>query len=324
MAGVLNKSPSRRLLAALAASLLLHLWITGGISLPSFVEVEAPPIEARLIGPSPKTAKAAPTKPAAPQVKPPPQPRTVPAVEPTAEVATVAEPPVEPVPAVAAMPPATPEDVQTEPTPPALPEAFRIRFLVQGNEGGLTLGRLDHIWRRSGDHYSLVGIARATGLFAVFYSGLLSQTSDGRITAAGLRPENYWMQRGKKSYTAAFDWGRSAVRLGGPYGALPVEAGAQDYLSVVYQVALFPRAKAGSVVVVNGKRAKSYRYQELGREVIRLPLGEVEAIHLRIGQGGEEGDMELWLRAQPPQLPIKMYLIDNKGRTGVLLAEAIE
>lgn len=318
--GVLSQSPSRRLLAALAVSLLLHVWITGGISLPGFAEIEAepPPIEARLMGPA---LKPVPPKPAAKPksaVRPPTSP--MPASEP---LPVAAEPVAEPASSAEAAPVVQVADTPATPAA-ALPEAFRIRFAVQGNEGGLTLGQLDHVWRRSGEQYSLVGVARATGLFALFYSGLLSQTSNGRIAAEGLRPENYWMQRGKKSYTAAFDWGRASVRLGGPYGALPVAAGAQDYLSVVYQLALFARPASGTVVVVNGKRAKEYRYQELGRELVQLPLGEIEAIRLRIGQGGEEDDMELWLRAQPPQLPVKMTLIDNKGRTGVLLAEAIE
>jgi hypothetical protein len=320
--GVLSQSPSRRLLAALAVSLLLHVWISGGISLPEFAEIEAetPPIEARLMGPAPEPVSPVPPKPAA---RPKPLVRPLVSAMPASEpLPVVAEAPAEPAPSTEA---ASVEIANSPaPQPAALPEAFRIRFAVQGNEGGLTLGRLDHVWRRSGEQYSLVGVARATGLFALFYSGLLSQTSNGRIAADGLRPENYWMQRGKKSYTAAFDWGRASVRLGGPYGALPVSAGAQDYLSVVYQLALFARPAAGTVVVVNGKRAKEYRYRELGREVIRLPLGEVETIHLRIGQGGEADDMELWLRAEPPQLPLKMTLVDDKGRTGVLLAEAIE
>ncbi|MEW5893542.1 MAG: DUF3108 domain-containing protein [Pseudomonadota bacterium] len=327
MAARFGKPPSRRLLAALAVSLLLHVWFTGSLDFSRLPEPLAPPpIEARLTGPATTPARAAPPAQARIPRLPPAQTQALAA--PTAESA-----PPETGTAPAAADPAPP--AQTEPGPalasapgpdaaPALPEAFRIRFSVQGNEGGLVLGQLEHVWQRSGDHYSLVGVARATGLLALFYSGLLSQTSTGRITPEGLQPESYWLLRGKRTYTAVFDWPRATVRLGTPYGALTLQPGTQDFLSVVYQVALFPRPATGTVVVVNGKRAREYHYQELGRETLRLPLGEVETLRLRIGQGGQAEDLELWLRAEPPQLPVKMTLVDEKGRTGVLLAEAIE
>lgn len=311
MAGFLSKPPDRRLLAALAISLLLHFWLSGGIDLPTFVEPPpSPPIEARLSQPvAPLPTRS--TRPAQPAVG---------AAKAAAESL---------LPSATALP-AEPAVRQIEPAPPqasahaALPEAFKIRFSVQGNEGGLVLGRLNHVWRRSGERYALVGVAEASGLFALFYSGLLTQTSDGSITAEGLRPESYWMQRGRRQYSAHFDWVRQTARLGDPYGAVPLALGAQDYLSVVYQLALFPHPASGRVAVVDGKRVKEYVYSELGTEAVELPLGQVEAIHLRIGQNGEEGDMELWLRAQAPHLPLKMFLIDNQGRKGVLLAEAIE
>lgn len=317
MTGFLGKPPRRRLLIALAVSLLLHLWLTGGLDFSIAPEpVAPPPIEARLIG-----AAIAPDRPA-PQREPPPagaasSPRT-----PHLPTATPIFGPGTALPQ--AMAPAVVAE-RLEPSSAAvLPEAFKIRFSVQGNEGGLVLGRLNHVWRRSGERYSLVGVAEASGVFALFYSGLLSQTSSGAITPDGLRPESYWMQRSRKSYSAHFDWGQRTARLGDPYGALALAPGAQDYLSVVYQLALFPHPDEGRVWVIDGKRAKEYVYREIGLETIELPLGKVETLHLRIGQGQEEADMDLWLRAQAPHLPLKMTLIDDKGRTGVLLAETIE
>lgn len=307
----------RRLLAALVVSLLLHFWFGGGIELPTFIEPPAsPPIEARLS----EAVAPAPSRPAPAARQPAPRAASPISESPAPSVA----PPLEPAPAIA------PSPRPIEPTPPkalvdaALPAAFKIRFTVQGNEGGLVLGRLDHIWRRTGERYALVGVAEASGLVALFYSGLLTQTSDGGITAEGLRPESYWMQRGRRQYSVRFDWAGQTARLGDPYGAVTLAAGTQDYLSVVYQLALFPHPASGRVTVVDGKRVKEYDYRELGPETVEVPLGRVEAMHLRIGQGGEENDMELWLRAQAPHLPVKMTLIDSKGRTGVLLAETVE
>ena len=315
MAALPNKPLTRRLLIALIVSLLLHLWLTGGISLPTFVEVEPPPIEARLSG---AVVPSRPAPPAKARAKP-----ELPVLAPSAPVAASAVPSAGSgglaVPASPPSPVEAPDAIAA-----ALPAAFKIRFAVQGNEGGLVLGRLDHVWRRNGTRYSLVGVAEASGLFALFYSGLLTQTSDGEVVEAGLRPENYWMQRGRKRYSVHFDWPRQAARLGDPYGTVTLAPGMQDYLSVVYQLALFPHPAEGRVTVVDGKRVKEYGYRELGPETVELPMGRVETRHLRIGQGDGDGDMELWLRAQAPHLPLMMFLIDDKGRKGVLLAETIE
>lgn len=327
MAGFLSKPPRRRLLIALFASLLLHLWVTGGIDFSVTPEpIAPPPIEARLTGPAIEPSKPAPKpRPVEHRASPARAAKSDELLSvPKAELILPAESA-----GVGAAPVATEASVAVAvaPEPPpaeALPKSFKIRFSVQGNEGGLVLGKLDHVWQRKGDRYSLVGVAEASGLFALFYSGLLSQTSMGSITSAGLQPKSYWLQRGRKSYSAQFDWDRQTARLGGPYGALPLASGAQDYVSVVYQLALFDHPVEGRVVVIDGKRAKEYIYREIGLETIELPMGKVETLRIRIGQGREENDMDLWLRAQPPHLPVKMTLIDDKGRTGVLLAEAIE
>lgn len=338
----------RRLLVALALSVLAHLVATGHINwvAPESVSV-SPPIEARLTGPALEAPKAPEKRPSSTPVPAVPRPAT----EPT-PAAVVAEAPVpSEVPAVAPLPAAdetarstsSPSPLagrvgvgmapgpQVQAVPPeaadplaALPERFNIRFRVQGNEGGFVLGQLTHVWRRSGERYSIVGVAEATGVVALFYSGLLSQTSDGSITPQGLRPENYWMQRGRKRFTAHFDWNRNTAKLGDPYGSVSIREGTQDYLSVVYQLALFPREPYGVVTVVNGKRFKEYIYRELGTEVLDMPLGRVQTVHIRVGQGGEADDIELWLRAAPPHLPVKITLTDNKGKSGVLLAEEIE
>lgn len=364
----------RRLLAALAVSLLAHLIASGGIDwvVPERVSV-SPPIEARLAGPAPEPPKPSPeraqrasseaakrpsSKPAPPAPRPaiePSQPAVVAVAPVPAQVAAVPVPAEAPAPVAAAPAPQVQAAPSQAPDPLAgLPERFNIRFRVQGNEGGFVLGQLTHVWRRScalspssppegepppsgdkrdavrlrrvcaNERYSIVGVAEATGVVALFYSGLLSQTSDGGITPQGLRPENYWMQRGRKRFTAHFDWDRNVAKLGDPYGSVGIRAGTQDYLSVVYQLALFPREPYGVVTLVNGKRFKEYIYRELGTEVLELPFGRVQTVHIRVGQGGEADDIELWLRAAPPHLPVKITLTDNKGKSGVLLAEEIQ
>ncbi|GEM_PF-1464434 len=354
-----RRAPRHRLLAALVLSALAHLVATGRIEWITLERVDVPPpIEARLTGPAPEPPKAPPRRPPPPPAgeaaaAAAPDPATpgetaLPAGGEAAHSAASPSPAAEGAGAETAPAPRAEAAAPQAPDPlAALPERLDIRFRVQGNEGGFVLGRMTHVWRRtcasspdsppegerdgaplrrvcSDERYSIVGVAEARGLVALFYPGLLSQASDGGVTPRGLRPENYWMQRGSKRFTAQFDWDRNTARLGDPYGSVGIREGTQDYLSVVYQLALFPREPYGVVTLVNGKRFKEYIYRELGGEVLDLPLGRVETVRIRVGEGGAADDIEIWLRAAPPHLPVKIALSDNKGKSGVLLAEAIE
>lgn len=339
----LLRDPSRRLLAALLVSALLHLLTGGGLPWPQAGSIVPPsqPIQAHLAPPPAPSAVVPPA-----QTRPRPAARLVRAPAPPAVPAVSASPPSEPVVAAHAEP-IEAASVQPEPLPsevaaqeppdpsgaappepaprpiPTLPESFDIRYVVQGNEGGLVLGRLDHLWRRNGDAYSIVGVAQASGLFALFYPGLLSQTSDGRVSATGLRPENYWMQRGRRQFVARFDWAGGQAKLGGRHASLAIPDGTQDYLSVVYQLAFYPPPRA-PMAVVDGRRLRHYGCEEVGVETLDLPLGRVETRHVRLTADNEaEKGLEIWLRAAPPHLPVKIRILGGRHGTGVLLAESI-
>lgn len=334
----MSRPPLRRLTLALLLSVLLHLLAGGGIPwpLPARVEQPPPPIEAVLQAPPPRAAAAAtpppvhreaPAAPPRPTAAPPDLARPVEPPAPMAEAQPTEPPPASP--AATPPPPAEPPAAPA-PTPgpaaaalPELPRAFDIRFVVQGNEGGFVLGRLDHVWRSQDGTYSIVGVAKASGIMGLIYSGLLSQTSDGRITPMGLRPDNYWMQRGRRQFTAHFDWERRQARLGTPYPALSVPEGTQDFLSVVYQLAFYPRPE-GILTVVDGKTLKEYRYQELGRETLDLPLGRIETLHVQVLTPPPEEGIELWLRSDAPHLPVKIHILGSRQGSAVLLAEEIK
>ncbi|MGQ9860464.1 MAG: DUF3108 domain-containing protein [Thiobacillaceae bacterium] len=197
-----------------------------------------------------------------------------------------------------------------------------MRYVVQGNEDGLVLGQLEHIWQRNHDRYALTALARATGIVRLIYSGLLSQTSFGQITAEGLKPENYWMQRGSRQLKVRFDWEDMRADLGERYPALELKPGSQDLLSVIYQLALFPEPSE-DLWVLDGKTIKQYRLESFGVETVQVPLGAVQTRHLRVqaSQGAER--IDVWLRASPPHLPLKIHIQGSRNGNAVLLAESI-
>lgn len=223
----------------------------------------------------------------------------------------------DPEPAPASAPPVAPS-----PLHPQLPTGFTVRYLVQGSEGGLVLGHLEHVWQRSAERYALFALARATGLMRLIYSGHLSQTSYGQITPDGLKPENYWMQRGSRQLRAHFDWETLRADLGERYPPLDLRPGSQDLLSVIYQLALFPDTE-GELWVLDGKGIKPYRLEAIGRATVEAPLGPIPTRHLRVQAIQGPDRIDVWLREAPPHLPIKIHMQGSRNGSAVLVAEAI-
>ncbi|MFN3593096.1 MAG: DUF3108 domain-containing protein [Thiobacillaceae bacterium] len=337
-----------RLSIALLLSTLVHLLAGGGLTWPTTQtpELPGPPIAA-VLNPAPASSstqtKSAPRlaeRPPAARRSPGPVPRDTPAAHPAAEDASQPATPASPAQsavtaqadkaAEAATVPAANEDepAPAPPTPPAerpvVPSAFTIRYVVKGSEGGFTLGRLQHTWQSDGQRYSLSAVAQASGILRLIYSRLLTQTSLGEITAEGLRPDHYWLQRGQRQLQAHFDWVQMQADLGPDRPPQALEPGTQDLLSVMYQVSLFPPPAEGRIWVLDGKRLREYGYWELARETLELPIGQVATRHLKVAAEGSEESFELWLREVHPQLPVKIRMLGNRQGDAVLLAESIE
>lgn len=329
-----------RLSIALLLSALVHWLAGGGLQWPmaQTPELPGPPIAAVLAPPpAPPPSRAAPAS--RPIERPPADPKPAPAPTLPATQTTEDTPPATP-PAVAEPAVAAPQtepvraaaQIAGEPAPsppappperPLVPTGFTIRYVVQGSEGGFTLGRLDHIWQSDGVRYALSAVAQASGILRFIYSGLLTQTSYGEITAEGLRPEHYWLHRGRRQLRAHFDWTRMQADLGPERPPQALQPGTQDLLSVMYQVSLFPPPAEGRLWVLDGKRLREYGYRELTRETLDLPIGRVPTRHLRVQAEGAEESFELWLREAHPQLPVKIRMLGNRQGDAVLLAESI-
>lgn len=315
--------PDKRLVWALGLSLALHagLLLTPPPPLP---EEHAPLVlEARL-------ERLAPPPHALPKAKPRPKPRPKPEARPApqAEVPPLAvtgeSPPLEPV------MPTPPAEAQPEepaksppvavPAPATLPARAELRYFLFKGDQGLNVGKVVQTWLRVGDAYTLTSTAEATGLFSLFVSGRHEQVSRGRITAAGLRPDSFSMQRGsaEKRDAARFDWEGGILHLDseGRQGTAKLVAGALDLLSFTYQFA-FSLPETGDIRIdlTNGRKLDSYRYRIVAEEMLETPLGTLKAVHLsKLRNPGEEGT-EIWLGMDYHYLPVKIRQTDKKGES---------
>lgn len=176
-------------------------------------------------------------------------------------------------------------------------------------------GRARYLW--TGDaatsRYLIEGSMEADGFFASMFAGRFEQSSEGRIEPGRLRPDRFSLRRGEApAEIAHFDWNTRQIlhqRVRGEH-VQPLTDNAQDLQSFIFQFSHeFDRPvppERVSFAITNARKLDNYEFRVIGRERLRLPLGEVETVHLvRITQ--EAGDAyEAWLSPTHQYLPVKI------------------
>jgi hypothetical protein len=209
-----------------------------------------------------------------------------------------------------------------------LPKRIQIVYALYKGEQKLNVGRMTHTWQIDGTQYTLTSIAEATGLFSLFVRGTLIQVSRGELAAEGLKPSEFWIQRGQsgnRTESASFDWAGQLLRYGRPneQRTQALGAGTQDVLSVLYQLALTaPHSGTLNLAVTNGRKFDNYRYRVEGEETLETPLGTVKAEHL--AKADPDGDrLDVWLAVDYHYLPVRLKITDKKGDAAEQIAESI-
>ena len=248
---------------------------------------DTPPPPPRRPAPAPAPAPEPPGA-AAPPTPPPPVTAAPPPLQPapTAPEAPAPEKPAMPEPAPAPpLPTATPSEAPATPRAlRSLPERLTLRYSVQSGEGGFTLGQAVYTWQQREGRYNLVTVAEATGITALFVSGKLVQTSEGRVLPTGLQPEQFWLARGdKRQPPVRLDWQQK--RLVMPTSSLELPPLTQDLLSFPFHLAMTVRDDDGEwrIPVTNGKKLREYDFHIVGHEPLNQGDGTLETLHL---QGG--------------------------------------
>ena len=338
------RGSQRIFLSALASSVLAHLFVAGSSGRWWTVPArEIPfPIEAHLdltVAPVVPVAPVAPvsapvTRPPVPQLSSPPAaeilasepvPEPAPLSSPQAPVAPSApiiEPPPaplpEPLPPVAVAPHHAAEAAVPPRVARNLPDRIALRYSVQSGEDGFTIGQTSYSGQIRDGRYSLVSVTEATGITALFISGKIIQTSEGRVSANGMQPDQFWSAKGEKRQPPVrFDWVQQRLLL--PSGGVELLPQAQDLMSFPFHLAMVAGEDSAewSLPVTNGKKLREYRFRTLGREQLALGDSRVETVHLQGGRSGE-GSLDVWLAPARNWLPVRIRTLDQKGKVIVL------
>lgn len=226
---------------------------------------------------------------------------------------------------------APPAAVRPRDAPPLLygrtlptPATGRWRFDVYFGHyrGNFRVASLDYVVDHDGRRYRLRTEGRAEGLTALIYSGVLDQSSVGRLSANGLAPERYAEQRGRRPERwARIDYESRRVAFSGGEVAEIVD-GAQDRLSTVIQLGLLVRAMperfaAGAVFElpeITLRSVERAQYTSRGETSLDTAGGPLRALHLERTAPHHETRFEVWLGYDQGLLPVRIRLTDSGGR----------
>lgn len=339
------------LLAALGASLAVH---AAALFLPDVdlsLAPEPPLLQVELPPPAPPASVNKPVaKPKAPTIKTPKRRVALPKAESTASESGAAAPVAESGDAESAVAADKAEPEQEAPpaanAPPAAVEPKleaegSIRFAVYSvplapdaalfdtpapaqpsTMRGMEIGRAEHTWHFADGTYRLQSTMETSGVVALFKSYRIVFESSGRLTAGGLQPERFSTKRNGKETDerAVFDWSQHTVTLRDGK-VRPASEGAQDVLSLHYQLAYVPNLAAGtSMEVATGKKYDRYRFEAVGEETVETPSGNYRTLHVRVKT---DSTTDLWLAQERQLLPVKIRYTDRKGEAFELQAVAI-
>ena len=306
--------------------------------LPERPAVVPAPAPKPAVAPAPKpVARPAPPK---PRPKPAPAPTvaaapveavaaaTVPAETPAEQTALpAAATPAEPAASASASPSAPASTAEApRPLPPretpvgasilAFPASGRLQYEVVGEVKRLSYSaRAELLWMQDGANYDAVLEVRA------FLLGAFTQMSSGQVTAEGLAPLRFADKR-RNEVAAHFERDKGKVTFSANTPDAPLLSGAQDRLSVIFQLAAmlggepakFPPATTITLQIVGPRDAELWLFTVEGEETLALPGGPLPAVKV-IRNPRREFDqrIEVWFAPSLGYLPARVKVTQANG-----------
>jgi len=181
----------------------------------------------------------------------------------------------------------------------APPQKVEVSYALSRNGSAVAevVDRLEH----DGKTYKLEETMKGKGVFAL--KGEAKRTSTGTVAADGLRPQKYEDKRKGRERQHEFDSKAPAPTLQ-----------RQDQLSFAWTFAFAPPKGAVTVSVADGNHVTSYTYEPAGRERVKTPAGEFDALKLvKKKKDPKDKGTEIWLATDRHNLPVKIAVEDKDG-----------
>ena len=195
----------------------------------------------------------------------------------------------------------------------AVPPPTRLLYRGESNKFPFRVsGEL--VWRQDGLGYD----ARLT-MSAFVLSWVY--TSRGELGAQGLLPLRY-SEKQRSEVAAHFERDKGRISFSANTPAVPLLTGAQDFLSVMLQLASviggeparYPVATAITVQVAGPRDAEVWLFTVEREETLRLPGGEQGTLKLvRHPRRQFDQEVAIWLAPAMNWLPVRLRITEHNG-----------
>ena len=173
--------------------------------------------------------------------------------------------------------------------------------------------------------------------FLLFKVNVLASHSDGAVTAAGLAPDRYTETPRRRS-TVATSFNRDArqsISFSSSPTTAPLVSGAQDRLSVLFQIGALLRANpnlaagGGHIdIPVAGVRGEleTWAFETQGIETIEVGPGPLLTAHLRRvpKPGSNDKSIDIWIAHADGGYPARVLYTEPNGSTIEMTLDKIE
>jgi hypothetical protein len=293
-----------------------------------------------------------PPKAAAPVPTAPPKPRVTPRPAPPPTVATTFVPEsTEPVQEVRVLPPAPPAPTPVAPPPvpePAVvaapppvattpPASARLDYRVISQnvkETNPIYGKGTITWSIVDGRYG-ADLKAAADVF-LFKFDVLASHSDGIVGPTGLAPERY-TESPRHRATVATNFNRDArqsITFSASSASVPLVAGAQDRLSVLFQLGALLLADPGKTtpgtafeIPVAGVRGEveQWRFDVRGSETLDTGVGALSTTHLQRAPrpGSNDRTIDVWVAQADGGYPARVLYTEPSGNTVMMTLDRI-
>jgi len=182
----------------------------------------------------------------------------------------------------------------------APPQRVEIAYEIARN--GSVLAEVNQRLEHDGRSYRISETWKGRGIYSL--RGEITRSSQGAVAADGLRPQKFEEHSpGKEPRHADFDPAAKTATLL-----------RQDRLSLVWTFAFAPPHEAVTLSVADGKQVASHTYQPAGRELVKTPAGEFDALKfVRRKVNPDDRATEIWFAADRNYLPVRTLVIYKDG-----------
>jgi hypothetical protein len=212
-----------------------------------------------------------------------------------------------------------------------LPEQFSATYDVK--RSGLTIGEtrrtLSRENSRENGQYLFESITRPVGIAKLFTGGQVVERSHWQFFQGQPRPLKYTFfnsgGKKKRNIQLDFDWEKNQVinTINNKPWTMPLEYGTSDKLLYQLRIMQDLATASGSLryPVADGGKLKYYDIKIIGRERIRTPMGNFEAVRLQHTKGSRRTTM--WCARELGYLPVRIEQRKNNDSPVVAVLSSV-